>query len=61
MLLFLYRLVGNGLFSCFVMPMLEDDVGGLIDIVSVYDWGSRLVRELCLVPVYRSPGSAVSW
>jgi hypothetical protein len=61
MLLFLYTLVGNGLSSCFVVPMLGDDVGGLIDIVSVYGWVSRLDRGLCLVPVYRSLDSAVSW
>ena len=52
MLLFLYTLVGNGLLSCFVVPMLEDDFGGLRGIVSVYDWGSHLVRGLYLVPVY---------
>ena len=60
MLLFLYMLVGNGLSSCFVVPTLGGDVGGLRDIVSVYDWGSRLVRGLCLVPVYRLLVSIVS-
>ena len=53
MLLFLYMIVGSGLLLCFVVLALEDDVAGLRSIVSVYDWGSHLVRGLCLVLIYQ--------